>query len=145
VIASTYFKLDPLTVTCDCEKGLIKAVQQQFDGVAIVGCLFHFKQALRRKMIKLKIPDDEISLAMKRNVVDVLTIIPHDEIESKGIPYVSSILDCGETFSADKWAAFWIYFTKTWIKIYTPAVWNVCELVGDARDLSNRTNNPLER
>jgi MULE transposase domain len=145
VIASSDFKLDPLTVTCDFEKGLIKAVQQQFTGVSIVGCLFHFKQALRRKLLKLKIPDDEVSLAMRPKVLDVLTLIPHDEIASKGIPYVESILECGESYTHEKWQEFWSYFKKTWLDLYKPTLWNVNGLLDDLHDLSNRTNNPLER
>jgi hypothetical protein len=145
VIAASEYKLDPLSVTCDFEKGLIKAVRDQFSGVAVVGCLFHFKQALRRKMIKLKLAEDVITVAMQANVIDVLTIIPHDEIETKGIPYVKNILGAMENYDNDKWEEFWLYFDKTWMRVYTPSVWNITNVVDDVRDLSNRTNNPLER
>jgi hypothetical protein len=36
-------------------------------------------------MIKCRIPPDEISIAMQENVMDILTIIPVDEILGKGI------------------------------------------------------------
>lgn len=57
------------------------------------GCLFYWKQALRRKMMDLKISREHISISMTKNVVDALIVIPRHEIERKGIPYVCSILD----------------------------------------------------
>lgn len=47
--------LEPASVTCDFEKGLVNAVIDQFPGVNVVGCLIHWKQALRRKMLDLNI------------------------------------------------------------------------------------------
>ena len=42
-------KLLPSTITCDFEKALISSCREQFPKVQIIGCLFHFKQALRKK------------------------------------------------------------------------------------------------
>lgn len=42
--------LNPAYVHCDFEKGLINAVSSHFPDAQVVGCLFHFKQALARKM-----------------------------------------------------------------------------------------------
>ena len=53
-----------------------------------VGCLFHFKQAVRRKMGKLGIGIIEIMLAMKQGVCDLLTILPKDKLEEMGISFV---------------------------------------------------------
>ncbi|POM68560.1 Hypothetical protein PHPALM_15267, partial [Phytophthora palmivora] len=57
-------RLDPAHIVCDFEFAMIKAVKDQFPDSRIVGCLFHFKQALGRKMLKLKITEEEVALAM---------------------------------------------------------------------------------
>ncbi|KAJ8524184.1 hypothetical protein ON010_g16934 [Phytophthora cinnamomi] len=71
------------TISCDFERGLIKAVGDQFPETDIVGCLFHFKQAVRRKMIKLRIPKEEVSGMMQRGYLDALTALPHDRIDPR--------------------------------------------------------------
>lgn len=71
--------LEPRDVTCDFELALIKAVIEQFPRANIVGCLFHWKQALRRKMLDLKISRERIAYAMKPGKLDVLTVVPADE------------------------------------------------------------------
>ena len=55
--------------------------------------VFQWKQAIRRKMIEYKIETDQIKLAMTQSVLDILTVIPRDEILTKGIDYVRDILD----------------------------------------------------
>ncbi|EAY07580.1 hypothetical protein TVAG_333920 [Trichomonas vaginalis G3] len=42
-----------IQIHCDFEKGMIEALQQIFPKVRIIGCLFHFKQALHRKLVAL--------------------------------------------------------------------------------------------
>ena len=39
-------KISPSTITCDFEIALQNAISTQFPGVAINGCLFHWKQAI---------------------------------------------------------------------------------------------------
>ncbi|KAF0989255.1 hypothetical protein HZS_5593 [Henneguya salminicola] len=65
--------IPPLTITIDFEKGLISACVKQFKNTHIIGCLFHYKKALRRKLIKLRIDIEEIAEAMKPGMVDRLT------------------------------------------------------------------------
>lgn len=88
----------------DFEKGLINSIKSQFPKSKIIGrpfkeffftllgCLFHWKQAIRRKLTNLRIPKEEIVFAMNPGVLDILTIIPEDEILSIGIPYTQYIL-----------------------------------------------------
>ncbi|KAG3117013.1 hypothetical protein PI124_g4309 [Phytophthora idaei] len=57
VIVQTDRLLEPATVTCDFEHGLMNAITEQFPLVKIVGCLFHWKRALRRKMVELALVD----------------------------------------------------------------------------------------
>jgi hypothetical protein len=50
---------DPSIVVVDFEKALIGAVRYQFKDSTILGCYFHFKQALFRKMQKFHIDREE--------------------------------------------------------------------------------------
>ncbi|POM64766.1 Hypothetical protein PHPALM_19680 [Phytophthora palmivora] len=101
---------------------MIKAVKNQFPESRIVGCLFHFKQAIRRKMLKLKIPTDEVDLAMRPGCINKLTVIRRCEISNRGIRDVRAIIkrDCENE--------------NIWWNIY-----------GLREDIVNRTNNTLER
>lgn len=81
-------KLDPAHVVCDFEFAMVKAVQNQFPESRIVGCIFHFKQALRRKMLNLKISESEVDLAMREECIDRLTVIRRCDIVFRGIPNV---------------------------------------------------------
>ena len=49
VCVASNWKLDPFSVTCDFEEGLHNAIRGQFVGSILNGCLFHWKQAIRRK------------------------------------------------------------------------------------------------
>ncbi|KUF91609.1 Hematopoietic prostaglandin D synthase [Phytophthora nicotianae] len=135
-------QVEPRYVMCDFELGLVNAVRQQFAGVPIVGCLFHWKQALRRKLIDLRIPKETVSHVMASGAIDVLTVIPIDEIAEKGIPSVRSRVD--ESGHRVKWDTFWRYFKRTWMRTYDPALWNV-NAISETMDIVNRTNNALER
>jgi hypothetical protein len=44
-----------LTITTDFEKALLKAVKKVFPNAEYIGCQFHFKQAVRRKLIEKKV------------------------------------------------------------------------------------------
>ncbi|DBA04443.1 TPA: LOW QUALITY PROTEIN: hypothetical protein N0F65_010039 [Lagenidium giganteum] len=51
----------------------------------VVGCLFHFKQAVRRRMKELPIHEAEVNIAMTRGVLHMLTVIEPDTISTQGI------------------------------------------------------------
>ena len=61
VLLSTDLKLDPANIHYDFEKGLINAIKDQFPNAKVVGCLFHFKQALYRKMRYVVISRESVS------------------------------------------------------------------------------------
>ena len=44
-----------ITITTDLEKALLKAVKKVFPNAENIGCQFHFKQAVRRKLIETKV------------------------------------------------------------------------------------------
>ena len=144
VYVCSNWKLDPFLVTCDFEAGLQKAVIGQFTNAILNGCLFHWKQAIRRKMKDIGIHSEQVEWGMTKDVLDYLTVIPRDEIRGKEIDYVQSIIDPHVETDEDKfkWGLFWEYFTRYWLSSdKVIASWNVYgeELV------QNRTNNPLER
>eukprot|EP00644_Phytophthora_capsici_P008753 jgi/Phyca11/111322/e_gw1.20.607.1 len=140
-------RLDPAHVVCDFEYAMIKTVKNQFPNSRIVGCLFHFKQALRRKMLKLRISEAEVSVSMREGCIDRLTVIRRCDIAVRGIQDVRRIIkrDCvaqGIVYSKDNWKKFWKYFKRAWIKKVLPEWWNINGL---NEDIVNRTNKPLER
>lgn len=144
---ATERKLDPAYVTCDFEKALHKAVFTHFGRARLIGCFFHFKQALRKKMAKIGISEPEIQIAMEDGYMDLLCRVPIDDITPKGVPKVQEKIQkaCKSrkvTYSKTKWATFWKYFYSTWLKRFPAETWNVHD-VDEA--LVNRTNNPLER
>lgn len=139
--------LNAVTITSDFEKGLLNAVHSEFPSAIFIGCLFHFKQALWRKLIDLGIPEELVhELMSEGGLIGLLTVIPIDEIISKGIPYIR--LHFKEGKYKGQFDVFWTYFVKTWIhKNYNPKHWNIYDLLNDpvrAQFLIQRTNNPVE-
>jgi len=168
-------KLDAATVTCDFEKALVNAAKITF-GTArtkYVLCFFHFKQAIRRKLIDLRLPDKVILALLGGEVtsedngrnekihvvghIDLLTVIPVEEIEFIGIPFIRSQMEEYEQEHKASLDEFWNkYFTRVWLKSYDPNDWNIGTFRGnlddderdaqhDDVDVVNRTNNALER
>ncbi|KAE9037956.1 hypothetical protein PR002_g6280 [Phytophthora rubi] len=125
VFIATKRKLKPAHAACDFEYAMIKAVKNQFPETRIIGCLFHFKQAIRRKMLKLHISEEEVYLAMREGSFDRLTVIPRSDITGQGKRDVRARLkrDClaaGISYSKEIWKRFWKYFENTWIKKFKP-------------------------
>ena len=62
----------------------IRLLDLSFPETRINGCLFHWKQAIRRYMkTKLEISDDQVSMDIEKGVLDLLNIIPRDDIMTK--------------------------------------------------------------
>jgi hypothetical protein len=133
--------MQPSVVTCDFEWGIIKGVQDQFPEAFVVGCLFHWKQALRKRLIALRVPVDQIQQAMGRGVLDLLTVVRKERLED-AIVYVKSLIPTDKTVRL--WAQFWKYFQETWIKKYPFHTWNISVMTSQNVTLLTRTNNPLE-
>jgi len=139
--------MDPEFMYCEFEAGMIRSIRDHFPATQTIGCLFHFKQACRRKMKKYTISEQECSIAMEFGVLDMLTVIPQAKVKKQGIAWVkrkiaSKCSAAGVAISLAKWARFWSYFDRTWLMLFPPRLWNV-ELY--TRQLISRTNNPLER
>ncbi|KAE9028431.1 hypothetical protein PR002_g10394 [Phytophthora rubi] len=117
-------QMTPRSITSDFEAALIKGL------------------AIRRKLIDMRIPANQIAEAMSPGVIDVLTVIPIDKIRSKGIPYVMSIVN--PKGAARIWTSFWDYFVRTWMTMFPPSLWNVNTYIEQEMKMQNRTNNPIE-
>ena len=127
-IKATDNQLKAISVTMDFEKGLINAITSKFPEGKQVLCNFHFKQAIRRKLLGFKISKEVISELMgPEGYINILTTIPIEEIVPKGIPYIRSKLNEGKY--KVEFNNFWIYFEKVWMKSYDPQGWNVHDLM----------------
>ncbi|ETL84285.1 hypothetical protein L917_15859 [Phytophthora nicotianae] len=138
---------NPGDVVCDFEGALILAIRSQFPSTRIVGCLFLFKQACRRKLKEYRMPNEEAEIAMSFGVFDMLTVIAPEKVAVQGIAWVKrKIKEHRQSksllYSREKWKSFWKYVAKTWLSTYTPELWNIYRVT---RKIVNRTNNPLER
>jgi len=87
IIFQKDWKLNPKSLTSDFEQPLMMALQQEFGkDIPFIRCEFHWKQAIRRKLIIYTLPVDDI--IGKNAYVEILCIPPIDEIIPKGIPCV---------------------------------------------------------
>ena len=159
LMSVTGFRLELLSLCCDFEWALMKSMlEHMIHGKAskafLVGCLFHWKQCLRRKMLELHIPALFVHEVMKEGgPMELLTVIPVIEILAKGLPYVkekvSQIPFAG--LHAEKLEKFFRYFEKTFCSDgakYQYPLWNISGTIDSTTEesiLINRTNNPLER
>lgn len=85
-------KIFPFSVGVDFEVTFFKTAKHFFPKAHILGCAFHWKQAIRRKMVNMCIPEDQISYSMKFGVLDILTVIPVADLLQKGIPFVRTMI-----------------------------------------------------
>ena len=145
-ISSSEGKIQATTYTSDFEHGIMSSMKAEFPAGVAVGCLFHWKQAIKRKLVDFHIPKHLIRMLIGTDgVMNILTVIPIEEILTKGIPYCRCGFD--ESSHQVQFNSFWSYFISTWMVRYNPRVWNVHSFVTENSEftLINRTNNPLER
>lgn len=108
--------LMPEFIGVDFEIAFFSQIKNHFEESDLIGCLFHFKQAMRRKMVKLGIPEAELKFAMRKGIVDLITVIPLDDLD-KGIVFIRHMIaefvveqgysDGEERASHERWDAFW--------------------------------------
>jgi hypothetical protein len=80
-------------------------VKYEFSESRIIGCYFHFKQALSKKMTKYVSDADEVRKCL--DAVNVLTLVPHNEL-ALGIAYVQNTA----SLSSQLWIRFWKYLKQ---------------------------------
>ena len=81
----------PYCVGVDFEYNFFRSVAEHFPETKLIGCLFHFKQAIRRKLIELNVPKQELEFAMRRGVIDLITVIPIEDLE-QGVYYIRNMI-----------------------------------------------------
>ena len=155
LVSRTNGKADPTSITCDFEIAIIKQLKQFFPEANINGCLFHWKQACRKKMKSLRLPDAQVTIAMQRNMLDLLCVVPRKDLRAIGIPYIHSSLmaaikaqNVTITKQDEKnWNCFFnIYFPDQWLNKFTVDVWNLHDPTDEHLvQLLTRVNNALER
>ncbi|PSN39509.1 hypothetical protein C0J52_21142 [Blattella germanica] len=145
------FELHPRSAVCDLEIANINALRNSFDNVQINGCLFHFGQALWRKIVNLGLREQYLNYeepTVRNNLLELL-----------GLPFVP-IEDLLHTFDElmddldELVVEFATYMETVYIRgrpgrgrrratppLFTPDIWNVYQLVLDGRQ---RTNNSVE-
>jgi hypothetical protein len=141
ILVATECKFEPSAITIDFEPALLNAIKEQFPSTARIGCLFHFKQALRRRMVKLRISEDQISIAMRPGMVDRLTSVKQESIP-QAIANIRAETD--EREQAGKWDEFYRYFFSVWMRQFDFDTWNTSAPERRGIDADNQTNNALE-
>ena len=142
-------RANPKTITCDFEQALLNAIRGIFPYSKIIGCFFHWKQAIRRKLISLKFANEKeiVERAMVNYSMDMLTVIPVNEISTKGFAFVNDNLKdvIFRDNDSEKLQKFWNYFEKYWMSSNKMIeTWNISNYQGNINVL-RRTNNGLER
>ena len=87
IVVLLEYRWMPGVCVVDFEKALNKSVLYQFTKTRILGCFFHFKQALWKKMKKFKINEREAYDCTK--AIDLLAIFPLRDVPL-GIKYLQA-------------------------------------------------------
>ena len=130
-------------------KLVIVAPRQEVQLNAPQSYLFFCRIIPFKLLARTQIAKEQVSFAMQPGILDLITVIPKNEVERWGIPYIRQLIEV-EYFEEEisvtdknRWDNFWLYFIKNWIPgIHT---WNISMAKKDQLDLNNRTNNGLER
>ena len=81
----------------------------------------------KMKATDIGIRDEQVSMAMTKNAMEILTIIPRGEIATKGITFVRYILkpNLGAE-DLEKWGELWSYLKSYWMSSMDFfATWNI--------------------
>ncbi|KAF1744214.1 hypothetical protein MXB_1852, partial [Myxobolus squamalis] len=136
IIISLKYRLSLKLVLMDFEKALLNAIRYQFTSTRIVGCYFHFRQALHQKMIKLIIHQDATSLGVG-SMTQLLTC------SENSFEHTLSALENSLTFTSRHFETFWRYFKKHLMVRFPRKFWK--NQLTDDSDGNAPTNNCLER
>jgi hypothetical protein len=75
--------------------------------------------------------------------LDMLCVIPHNEIEKYGIPFLWLVLEKdADDEMLEKLVIFWHYFEKQWLRIRNSL--NIIDKNGKPAKMINHTNNTVE-
>ena len=88
IMRDTQYKMGVDAVVTDFEVALFSTIALFFPAAVIIGCFFHFKQALKRQLTKMRIPEDQIKYAMRPGKLDEIVALPPTELHEVGFSYV---------------------------------------------------------
>ncbi|EJK49300.1 hypothetical protein THAOC_31845 [Thalassiosira oceanica] len=88
IMRDTQYKMGVDAVVTDFEVALFSTIALFFPAAVIIGCFFHFKQALKRQLTKMRIPEDQIKYAMRPGKLDEIVALPPTELHDVGFSYV---------------------------------------------------------
>ena len=138
--------MNPKTISCDFEKGAIKAFKFHFPGVKIIGCHFHFTSAIYKKVIELGLKTQYSGENVSKNFkewVRMLMAFPFlmlEDIDEVWEEMKDAKPDLGDNDNV-KMVKLIEYFENCWIKNnchFDRSIWNLFDVK------SSRTNNICE-
>ncbi len=130
----------PEKITSDFEIGLINAISKVFPSVEIIGCYFHYKQAMKRKLKDLGCSDSDLQFIL--NLTSLLTVIYLDEF-GQAFNYIEEILSEKNVNLLDIFEKFKDYINIYWAPKFN--YWNISRFPATLIPNLKRTNNCLER
>jgi hypothetical protein len=134
-------RMDPKYITSDFEGSIIQATKEYFPKAIHIGCDFHMKRAIKKKLERLSMPRKEVTKFMKYKLVDKLRNIGKNEIASE---LERQRRNMHEDQNHKKiWKKFYTYFNRVWIE-KNFNLWNNSDRVEDNMDEIPKTNNCLE-
>lgn len=102
----------------------------------LIGCYFHFKQAIQRKISKLGLSTN-VRVSEVHSDIANLTLLKMEN--------VPAALGRLRTKYGQDWKPFFDYFEKTWLQKYDPALWNIPTIMAKlGKDILTRTNCKIE-
>ena len=121
-------------------------VKKHWPDAIIIGCFFHFKQAIRKYLIKLGFPEALVTKIVKpKGLIDLVFVLPLEDIrtiDSTGWFFIASKIDentgdedidnfIQSDYGKTKLAEFYIFIRDTWLHkdIITLWSWNAAHVM----------------
>lgn len=133
------FRFDPRIVCIDFESAVIATITEMFPNARIRGCLFHYSQAIWRKVQNLGLSgrytvDDAFNRLVRRAAA--LPLVPREQVDEVWLEAMNEVIDEDATRFTD-------YMTTTWVDNLS-ARFPVEMWTHDDNIEGQRTNNHLE-
>lgn len=133
-------------IIIDFEKAMRAAVKKVAPNIPILGCWFHFCQALRRQMASMKnllaLTKENFDAKLIFRKFQCLALLPYDKIKDGFVYLLREALNENEF---KEFAPFIDYFKKEWMQIVTPeyfSVWDTnVRTTGTAEAFNRKLNN----
>lgn len=130
----------PHLLTVDYERGLYQAAQYAFNLAPnqIVGCLFHYSQAVWRRIHELGLRKKEQmnTTCQVANALILLAFVDLHQIHE-------CFMKITETFQEQDYEDLFIYYRKTWLEDINSALWNQSSRLREDASFKT-TNNAIE-